>query len=274
METILSKEEILEKIAEVSSFLEDEQSRKILEIRNLQEDGTTSELVASLALLSSPQCRAYNREYLNQNSRHLRSTSDFDEYPFIFYGAGNAFTNFPQCIDFLEKIGLGDREYFFCDRRAEEIKTYKNRKVITPEELFEKYSHYNIVINSKLYGDEICENLILNGISKDKIFRTFLKVDLDGQYFDDDIIQYGEHEVFVDAGVYNGDTSVRFANHCQKTGNYDKIFLFEANVNQVPLIETVLERENIKNHKLFACGLWHQKDTLRHACVLGAWLWI
>ena len=64
------------------------------------------------------------------------------------------------------------------------------------------------------------------------------------QYFEREIIQLDEGEVFVDCGAYDGDSAEAFINACGKKG-YKKIISFEPD----PLNYKKLVKRNYKNHE-------------------------
>lgn len=45
------------------------------------------------------------------------------------------------------------------------------------------------------------------------------------EYFGDDLLEIGEHEIYVDCGAYNGDSVLDFISYCK--GKYDRIVAFE-----------------------------------------------
>lgn len=68
------------------------------------------------------------------------------------------------------------------------------------------------------------------------------------QYFDDDVISFGDNEVFVDCGAYDGDSILGFISHLKEKGinNYKKIYAFEADSNNIEKLQkNVSELPNI-----------------------------
>ena len=83
------------------------------------------------------------------------------------------------------------------------------------------------------------------------------KVDEMGQYFED-FLDLQEGEVFVDAGGFDGQTSIQFIKHCPK---YKSIYIFEPDSDNLDLAKNNLV--NFKNVNFISKGLSNQKDTLR-----------
>lgn len=85
-----------------------------------------------------------------------------------------------------------------------------------------------IIITSRTYESEIIAELNWHGIDKKNIIcleYDNLYYDTDKQYFDTDIINFSEHEVFVDGGMYIGDTAEAFFK--KVNGNYVHYYGFE-----------------------------------------------
>ena len=83
----------------------------------------------------------------------------------------------------------------------------------------------------EIFANEIREQLLGLGVKEDSLicYKDYCPVMLEQeQYFDPDIIKLQEHEVFVDAGVLNLGTSLRFVEECEKKHieNY-RIYAFE-----------------------------------------------
>lgn len=80
------------------------------------------------------------------------------------------------------------------------------------------------------------------------------------QYFQKDIFEFNDKEIFLDLGALNGDTILEFA----KTVNYSykKIIAFEPeNENYKDMINN-LSKNNIKNVKIYNLGTWSEKAVL------------
>lgn len=84
----------------------------------------------------------------------------------------------------------------------------------------------------------------------------------DKQYFDD-FIKYEEGETFVDAGVLNLDTSLRFAKECEKRNIFDyKIYAFEPDEKSYDMCIKVKEQHPEIDIVLYNKGLWSSDTTV------------
>jgi len=105
------------------------------------------------------------------------------------------------------------------------------------QNIFEKLVNYKLTGNINLMQDFRC-NLV-------------------GQYFED-FLDLQEDEVFVDAGGFDGQTSIEFIKHCPK---YKSIYIFEPSEENLELA-----KENLKefhNVNFISKGLSNKKETLK-----------
>ena len=147
-----------------------------------------------------------------------------------------------------------------------DVMKYGNNELLTMEFI----DNANIDLQQNLKTYEWIASRMIEDESK-KVFTDILNfrknknldymkkyiVDVKGQYFED-FLNFGENEVFVDAGGFDGQTSIEFTKHCQK---YKAIYIFEPDS-----INLKLAKENLstfKNVNFIAKGLSNQKDTLR-----------
>lgn len=83
------------------------------------------------------------------------------------------------------------------------------------------------------------------------------KVDSKGQYFEE-FLDLKDGEVFIDAGGFDGQTSIEFIKHCP---NYKSIYIFEPDI-----INLEMAKKNLVKHKnvnFISKGLSNHKDTLK-----------
>lgn len=106
--------------------------------------------------------------------------------------------------------------------------------------------------SKKVYSD-----LINFRKNKDLSYLSDYKVDQIGQYFED-FLDFKENEVFVDAGGYDGQTSIEFIKYCP---TYKSVYILEPSRENLALAEENLK--NFKNINFISKGLSNQKDTLR-----------
>lgn len=104
----------------------------------------------------------------------------------------------------------------FCDSNADISGTLLDGlSVISRDELLKNYRDYLVIISARLYFDEIYEGLLEAGFPRERLMRPvygsttgFIVLDRGNQYFD--VFKPSEKEWFVDAGAYNGDTTMAF----------------------------------------------------------------
>jgi len=106
--------------------------------------------------------------------------------------------------------------------------------------------------SKKVYSD-----LINFRKNKDLSYLLAYKVDQIGQYFED-FLDFKDNEVFVDAGGYDGQTSIEFIKLCP---TYKSIYIFEPSKENLAFAERNLK--DFKNVNFISKGLSNQKDTLR-----------
>lgn len=127
--------------------------------------------------------------------------------------------------------------------------------VVTPYEQV-----YVDAIRKQLLELDVKEEIILN-------FKDFCPTMLEReQYFDPDIIKLHENEVFVDAGVLNLGTSLRFMEECQKSHVQNfKIHAFEPDGASYRRCIEIQKGIPDVNLKLYNAGLWSEDTTLYFA---------
>ena len=80
------------------------------------------------------------------------------------------------------------------------------------------------------------------------------------EYFIPEILSLGEHEVFVDAGAYTGDTISQFLAYVNQ--QYDKIFAFEPDESNFRKCQEYITKVGSDNIKLYCSGLWDKNQRL------------
>ena len=203
--------------------------------------------------------------YLLDSIRQLPQIKTWDAYvkkcePFmdrlIVYGA---------CEDYkIFRILYPTADFLcFCDRNeSKQQNGWLGKKVISPEELVEKYADHPILINADDYYAEIEAFLLENGIPQENIYNKGKDVSTlyPCQYFDRDIMKPVAHEVFVDGGAYDLETTRKFIEFCD--GKYDKIYSFEPDAENYRRCRNSLSRRPIERLELVNKGTWDKKETL------------
>jgi len=127
--------------------------------------------------------------------------------------------------------------------------------------------------------DKICQTYnILEDDKSRNLFRAIITHFIDtqnnqfilsgfsenNQYFPPDIISLSEHESFVDAGAYTGDTLIQFLQAV--SDRFDNYYAFELdNVNFKTLHNKVLNLKINSNIVLYNKGVWSETTTINYS---------
>ena len=119
-----------------------------------------------------------------------------------------------------------------------------------------------IIIGTVDYEKEIIDYLLSIGIFEDRIIRidhSDIFMDIENEYFDPEIIQFTENEIFVDAGARFLETSEQLLKKCTTV---KKIYAFEPNEIPFNLFEFKNRNMGFDNIKIFKAGLWSDNTKL------------
>lgn len=86
-----------------------------------------------------------------------------------------------------------------------------------------------------------------------------LRIEDKNQYFDEEIITFGDEEVFVDVGVFDATTSLLFSKKC----NYKSIYLFEPNAEFYQVSLENLETNHVRDFNMVQKGAWNEEMVLK-----------
>ena len=81
----------------------------------------------------------------------------------------------------------------------------------------------------------------------------------DGQYFNPDFMTYGNQEVFIDAGCYDLETSLKLKKYCNQV---KKIYAFEPDPDNYMICEKKRTQYAYEEVELLPYGTWSGKGTL------------
>ena len=113
-----------------------------------------------------------------------------------------------------------------------------------------------IVISSRVYYEEIRDELIKAGIASDRIIDGAILFDMSEgkQYFDlDELPHSPSGEVFADVGCYDGLSAFYFDKWCNGEG---VSYCFEPDEINIARIKKVLEYKKVSSYKLIDKGVW------------------
>ncbi len=175
----------------------------------------------------------------------------------IFFGAG-WWSSIPRYA--LPKF-YGIEPFCYVDNYAAAGSNYLGVPVISFDELCAKYKNEFVIITAYAARKDIYNQLISNGFNNENILTLADIVDkpVFKQYFDCPYFEHDLDEVFVDAGVFDGMTAVRFAEW--SNGKYNHIYGFEPNSDCYGNCES--RYSTLKNATLLNKGIW-DKNTVLH----------
>ena len=255
-------------------------------------DKKVSDICSEVSGVSFEQ-RAYLRLGIIRNLSYISQWDHFpenfdEEKPILLYGAGQ----FGEAAaNFLLAIGVSISA-FIDNGKAGEVRIIMGTSIpiISFEQCVERYpnAYINITVADTEYYFEIKQSLdklgirfydivgyyVIAGLKKlytlldDNLSRIVLLDSLKyltgysryyEHYFDKRLVSLlTSHEVFVDAGMYNGDTIFDFIAHVK--GKYRHIYGFEANQN---VFNKYKERlKGLHNATLEDKGLWSHETVL------------
>lgn len=111
----------------------------------------------------------------------------------------------------------------------------------------------------RLLEDDFSRRVYLARMRKMFMMRSIAEVvrPHEESYFDEKV-RLTEHEVFIDCGGFDGDTSLQFIKRCG--GKYDKIVIFEPETCKE---EAIRRNMGTNPYELHMCGVWSGRTTLR-----------
>lgn len=151
----------------------------------------------------------------------------------------------------------GKCNLFLCDRNHETLNKNQEIQVISPEELLSKHKNSNIVITASTYTEKIFHFLKENGFATKQLYLGS-ESDNENQYFDESLV-YGEEEVFVDCGCFDGNNSIEFTKRCK---SYKKIIVFEPDGKNIEKIKENFAKHGISSADFYQNAVWNKEEVL------------
>lgn len=132
-------------------------------------------------------------------------------------------------------------------------------EVISVDELLEKYIENTVVVLGTLkYQNEILSMLIEKGYPQNRIIPFIDFAEIGQQYFD--FFSAEQDEIFVDAGAFNGDTTLEFASWAGN--NYKKAFVLEPLPDMCLEIKNKIQKTGLTNVVVENCAAWDKDEEL------------
>lgn len=210
-------------------------------------------------------CLTGDITYMNRVSRSvldrdvldglMRDLSKISEH-LIIRGAGNDYL-------VLKELYPSFEFKCFCDYDPTKIgQIIDGKQVISPEEFYNEYADYYVLINSAAANGEILDELRAHGVPEERIYNlaTAYEGICDRQYFEKELLPVWEDEIFIDGGCYDGRTVRQFINYCN--GKYKKIYSLEPDKDNYAFAKASFEKAPVRDLQLINKGLWKQSATL------------
>lgn len=169
------------------------------------------------------------------------------------------------------KVGKKTKKYLnicgyfpilFCDNGIKSGTKVDGIPVISVNDLLMRYSTSVVIICSTIYGREMYRQLIESGYDKKRILMPgagTLEIFTGWQYFD--VFTPSEEEVFIDAGGYDGSTSLDFL-HWIGDSKKGKAYILEPMPSLYNMIVERSKRENWENIILCNLAAWNREEEL------------
>jgi FkbM family methyltransferase len=250
---------IIEKINKIHQGLGDEESKDIFESRLLysisNDIGHIDKIVKKYLPLMQPL-------FSEEKSRHFIESVENSHKSgrnIIIYGAGKV----GQLIKtLLSNIKIECFSDINPDLQASGV---NGIPVISPERLVLQYCENSVVILAvwKQYHKHLIEFLTRHGIAEKDIVNGLDLINFQGnhydQYFETNLINYVNDEIFVDGGSFNFNSSICLAHRCK---TLKKIYAFEPDKKNMMTCRNKVNDFKECDVKLFEAGLWSCNDTL------------
>lgn len=240
---------LLSTLCNIMDKLQDEESKTIFEARiNYLFSDSEEEYYKVIERIEKESSCWELDEFLNDNKGYKG---------IVVYGTGNEGRRTKRLLDSCHRpAGL------FCDNSKDVVGTrIEGTEVISINQLMNDYRDWVVVLTGRLHLVDMYSLLLRNGFPRRQIlFPMFMHLVASNgtQYFD--VLPPMEDEIFVDAGSYDGDTIREFVKWTK--GNYKKIYAFEPSSAMIPVINNVLETEQIKNVIFTPKATWSKEEEI------------
>lgn len=225
---------LLSTLCSIMNKLQDEESKTIFEARiNYLFSGNEEEYYKVIERIRKESTCWELEEFLNDNKGYKG---------IVVYGTEEEGLRTKRLLDSCHRsAGL------FCADCRDAIGTnIEGLEVISINQLLNDYKDWVVILTDRSHVVDRYSLLLRSGFPRRQIlFPMFMHLVASNgtQYFD--VLPPVEDEIFVDAGSYDGDTIKEFVKWTQ--GNYKRIYAFEPSNAMIPIINNMLETEQINN---------------------------
>lgn len=202
-----------------------------------------------------PQVREIGAQVLVKKVRALNQ-------PVILYGGGGIGTG---VFEILRNSGIVVKCFWDKDERKQQMGVC-NTLVQEPGT---DYSGETVVVATGWYTDEVIDDLHRIGMKDKNIIIpefTEISLDLKNSYFDRDIIEFSDAEVFVDGGCFNFGTCQILLDQCRTVKS---IYAFEPDANQWLSVQDGIKKSGFSKAHFIKKGLWSETTELRFTQTFG-----
>lgn len=263
-------EDIMENIIKnkdlVLSWLEDDESRFIFERRyKYTIDSLKNNKWWQVSNCSSEKLNDFDYMFEMIKSYLLKydeTKKMLDKSNMYIYGAGQRWKIFRKAIGFIPSIDIKG----IIDGSPEKIGTvdeYLGIKISSPSEVdFSKIDCLVITVKSEKMIKEIKEKIISLGVKEENIIILSELID-NYQYFDE-VINFEEEETFIDVGVFDLTTTLKFFDYCNKNNvRKAKSIAFEPDNIAYENCKKIKSEHPDYDIELLKYGLYSENTTLK-----------
>lgn len=239
----------LEKMNLVYNKLQDDESRKIWEARlSYAFDRDHYKLEDELH-------RLYNDWKCEELEEYIATLKPKG---IIIFGCGNDGKQLKKNLSY-----WGYNVDYFCDNDIKKIgTTWEGVKILSVQEVLNKFTNYLVIIGSIKFRTEMYENLKQLGFPQKNILlpkNLILLGRRANQYFD--VFKPTESEVFLNCGGYDGQIIFNFIDWAN--GKYKYIYSFEPIEKMNEVIKERCRKESVKNIDLLQKAVWNNNEILK-----------
>lgn len=259
-------EKVVENLSKFMKKIQDEESRGLFDLR-LQYliKRNQDEFYTGLdKILSNGGKRTYGCWRLNQ---YEQRNSENKGKSIVIFGAGANGRLTCRSMKYINR-----KVDCFADNNPRLWETeWEGTKICNPANLYKKYKDSIIVIAvlQRNHQAAIYQQLIREGFRESDILipqEGYLYCDMANQYFDiKEVYPKSEDEVFVDAGCYNGQTSLNYGKLCR---GKIKIVAFEPEHSNYLECDRRLKQSGYE-YELYECATWSGETTLNFSAAEG-----
>ncbi len=252
-----------DEIYKICGWMEDEKSRTILKQRFLYSVSRNSryiyEMLPLIGFTIDKLDGMYQRSIEKYDAQALFPREDMLTWlakrgkgRIVIFGCGSSGTEMARQLR-----ALGIPFFAFADNHK--TGRYFGRSVIRAGEI---PGDASILISSSVYCEEMLKQLLDLGYSRENIFipgTNALWCPFGTSYFDNEIFQPADEEIFIDGGAFRGETSLEFAGWAR---SYQRIVAFEPDERNYHNLRRKIEAAKLKDIEMVHAGLWSGDGNL------------